>query len=341
MTKSNPIGTSAKWIAGVAGLALCVGTASAQYGNGNYNYNQPYRNQYGNGGEYGNPGYGQQYGNSGYGQQYGNPGSGQQYGNQNYGQSGYGQQYGSQGYGQNTYGENGYGQNSYGQPGNSQFGNQNYGQYRNEQWENHNYGMQQPWQGERYGYEQQNWAFQQNQQSGTFVDASQLIGQNAKDTQGQTIGEIKHVLINPRTGQTLFAINVGSDQLAVVSAQTAQIRGSQTSPELTLNTTKQQLENGPTIATSKLTQALQNPRYLESLTSRPNNQWSSGMGGSGANGLSGTSSGSNAQFQNGQSQNNQSLSNQDNENSESNQTESWESQTNQLNQSSEPNGSGQ
>ena len=97
--------------------------------------------------------------------------------------------------------------------------------------------------------------------SGKILSAKGLVGANVKNTQGQALGEIDEVLINPEKSQSFAAIGVEHDRYAIVPLQALQItpaKGLFGNASATLNTTKDALQSGPTVAENQW-QKLEDP----------------------------------------------------------------------------------
>lgn len=138
-------------------------------------------------------------------------------------------------------------------------------------------------------------------QTQQFYHAKHLLNQEAKDSQGQRLGKIEDILFNPQNGETFAAIGIGgltSQRSALVPWQALNVTmSSRGKEEVTINTTKQTLESGPTI-TSDQWQQLENPTFVQSIYSHYNLQRPTAMGGTGAGAMGGTSTGTSTTDQN-------------------------------------------
>ena len=181
-----------------------------------------------------------------------------------------------------------------GTSGSSGWGNQQSG---TEPYTSQGYGTQQSGT-DQYGG-RQNWnqsssqRYGMSQQSGRFCDSKSLLGQEVTTSQGQEIGTIKDIVFNPQNGEVFAVIGIGSGQNALVPAQTLNVSGSRGNMQVTANTTKENLQSGPTVQNNQWLQALNTPGFTRRIYSHFNTQ-SSGMGGSSSSSLSGGSSGSNS-----------------------------------------------
>ena len=140
----------------------------------------------------------------------------------------------------------------------------------------------------------QNTASREARESQTFFRSKNLVGADVKDSQGQKLGDIYDVLVNPRNGQTFAAISVRHGNYALVPFQALTLMPSTGTfshkADVTVNTTKESLEQGPTVKSGDW-QMLDTPSFTESIYKHYNLQVPA-MGGTGANSLGGTSSGS-------------------------------------------------
>jgi sporulation protein YlmC with PRC-barrel domain len=189
---------------------------------------------------------------------------------------------------------------SYGQ--NEQYGTTSGSEYGNQQTEQPGWSQQpgqQSWSSQSgsqpYGNQQfspqENWntSGQQGVRSNRFHDVKRLLGQEVEDQQGQTIGHIKDLVFNTQKGEIMAVVGIGNRQNALVPAQCLRIRSSGGTTEITLNGSKQTLENGPTVQNGQWLQRLNNrPGFAQQVYSHFNVQPSSAMGGSGASSYSGT-----------------------------------------------------
>lgn len=132
----------------------------------------------------------------------------------------------------------------------------------------------------------------QAKHSREFYVSKDLVGAKVKDAQGQKLGEIDEVLINPQNGQTFAAIGVERGRQALVPLQAMNIergKGMLRNAEVTLNTTKETLQSGPTVAKNEW-QSLDNPSFTQSIYSHYKLEAPSAIGGaSSPGGVSGGS----------------------------------------------------
>ncbi len=126
-----------------------------------------------------------------------------------------------------------------------------------------------------------------------FSRSKDLVGANVKDTQGNKIGDIYELFINPRNGVTLAAIDIGNSRYALVPVQALNVNQGRAgvfhNAEVTLNTTKDALQSGPTLSKNEW-RNLDDPSFTEKIYSHYHVQSPSGMGGASSSG--GSSSGS-------------------------------------------------
>jgi len=133
-----------------------------------------------------------------------------------------------------------------------------------------------------------------------FCRSKDLVGANVKDSQGQKLGEIDELLVSPKTGESIATIGVGSGRYALVPVRAFNVgapHGVLRNADVTLNTTKDALQAGPTVSKSEW-QNLDNPSFTRRIYSHYHVQAPSGMGGAGSFG--GSSSGSGSSEQEGQ-----------------------------------------
>jgi len=130
------------------------------------------------------------------------------------------------------------------------------------------------------------------QRSTGFFNAKTLIGTDIKNNQNTDLGHLKDVIFNPKNGQTFAAIEVAHDRYALVPWQALMI-GKSTSgkEEITLNTSKQALDAGPTVKGNDW-QELNNHSFVQSVYQHYNLQSSSAMGGVNRSALGSHSTGS-------------------------------------------------
>lgn len=119
-------------------------------------------------------------------------------------------------------------------------------------------------------------------QSQNFSSSKDLVGANVKDSQGNKVGDISELLINPRTGEAFASIGVDGGRYAVIPIQALNVNrpgGVLRNAEVTLNTSKESLRSGPTLARNEW-QQLDSPSFVQSIYRHYNVQQPSAMGGS-------------------------------------------------------------
>lgn len=117
------------------------------------------------------------------------------------------------------------------------------------------------------------------QRSAQFCDAQSVIGKDVYNNQQQNLGDIKDIVFNAQKGETFAAIGVGHDEDALVPWQALKMTKSSTGKrELTLNTTKQALEAGPTVKDNQWHE-LNQRSFTENIYKRYNLEAPSGVGG--------------------------------------------------------------
>jgi hypothetical protein len=126
-----------------------------------------------------------------------------------------------------------------------------------------------------------------------FSNSRTLIGATVRDPQGNRLGTVHDVVLSPRNGETFAAIRVGFRTYALVPIQALTITPGtgilNRKAEVTLNSTKENLENGPTIRNGEWDQ-LDNPTFTQSVYTHYQMQPPTAVGGTGG-GFGGTSSG--------------------------------------------------
>ena len=124
-----------------------------------------------------------------------------------------------------------------------------------------------------------------------FFDAKSLIGTDIKNGQNQDLGDLKDVVFNPQSNETFATIDVGNDRCALVPWQalkiTKNIAGKE---EITLNTTKQALDSGPTVKNNDW-QELTKRSFAQSIYQHYNLPVPASMGGVSASALGSHSTG--------------------------------------------------
>lgn len=132
-----------------------------------------------------------------------------------------------------------------------------------------------------------------NTNTGKILSAKGLVGANVKNSQGQGLGEIDEVLINPANNETFAAIGVEHDRYAIVPLQALKItpsKGLFRNASATLDTTKDALQSGPTVAENEW-QKLEDPNFCQTVFSHYHVQPRSAMGGVGNASMGGMSEG--------------------------------------------------
>jgi hypothetical protein len=92
--------------------------------------------------------------------------------------------------------------------------------------------------------------------SSQFVRSKDLVGANVKDSQGEKIGDIRELYLNPQSGVTFATIDISGSRDAVLPLQALHVSEAKrllgSSTEITVNKTKSELQSGPTIAENEL-----------------------------------------------------------------------------------------
>lgn len=117
-----------------------------------------------------------------------------------------------------------------------------------------------------------------------FCHAKDLIGADVKDAQGQKLGDIHDILFNPKTGEAFAAIGLGGDKYAMVPSRALLIApagAASVHAEVTLNTTKEAFQSGPSLAENQW-QNLDNPGFTEGIYIHYHLQGPAAMGGANA-----------------------------------------------------------
>jgi hypothetical protein len=130
-------------------------------------------------------------------------------------------------------------------------------------------------------------------QSQTFCSSKDLVGAAVKDSAGNKLGDIHELYVNPKNGETFASLGVSGGRYALLPLQALTVTrpgGMIRNAELSLNTTKQALESGPTVAKNEWNR-LDNPSFIQSIYSHYNVQQPSATGGVSDRSLGGTSSG--------------------------------------------------
>jgi len=115
-----------------------------------------------------------------------------------------------------------------------------------------------------------------------FFKSKDLVGADIKDSQGDKIGGISELVVNHQTGETFASVAVKNDRFALVPIQAFQVErpaGMIRNAVVTLNSSKQELESGPTIAKDEWNR-LDSPSFVKNIYSHYDVQQPSAMGGS-------------------------------------------------------------
>ena len=126
-----------------------------------------------------------------------------------------------------------------------------------------------------------------------FFDAKSFIGTKAKDSQGNSAGDIRDLVFSPQTGEVFAAFDASNNRYYLVPWQALTItQTGHNKQQVTLNVTKQDLESGPTIPRNQW-QQLSNTSFTQTIYSHYNlQQPQPAMGGASSRSLGGSSSGS-------------------------------------------------
>ncbi|MGH7971876.1 MAG: PRC-barrel domain-containing protein [Limisphaerales bacterium] len=126
-------------------------------------------------------------------------------------------------------------------------------------------------------------------QSQEIFNAKKFMGTEVKDAQGQNLGEIRDVVFNPSSGEVFAAFNVSNNRYALVPWQALSITpsGSHGKYQITLNSTQQELQSGPTVPRNQL-QQLGNQTFTQQIYAHYNLQPPSPMGGVGNRSMGGS-----------------------------------------------------
>jgi hypothetical protein len=125
-----------------------------------------------------------------------------------------------------------------------------------------------------------------------FFQAKNFLNEKVRNTQDESLGTIKDIVFNPHTGETFAALDVGNNRYALVpwQALTVTTKGSHGKEQVALNTTKQALQNSPTVPQDQW-QELNNRTFVQSIYTHYNVQPPTGMGGTSGTGTGGTGTG--------------------------------------------------
>jgi hypothetical protein len=127
-----------------------------------------------------------------------------------------------------------------------------------------------------------------------FCKSKDLVGANIKDSQGQKVGDIKELFLNPQNSQTFASVDVGKDRHALVPVQALTVtpsRGAFKNAEVTINKTKADLESAPSVKDNEWSM-LDDPSFTKKIYSHFNIQPPSAVGGTGASSGATTGAGS-------------------------------------------------
>ena len=100
-------------------------------------------------------------------------------------------------------------------------------------------------------------------QRGQFCNARQFIGQQVKDDQGQNIGQVKDIALNTWNGESFAVIDLGNGTDAVAPVQALRPTTAANGRQLTLNTAKQALQQGPIVQANQWQQQLNSPGFAQ------------------------------------------------------------------------------
>jgi hypothetical protein len=127
-------------------------------------------------------------------------------------------------------------------------------------------------------------------QGGEFFQAKNLIGTKAKDSAGQSVGDIKDLLFNPQTGEMFAAFDASGSRYSLVPWQVLNINRTEGGKEqITLNVSKSELEAGPTVPRNDW-QQLASSTFTHNIYAHHNVQPKLPMGGTGTSSIGGSSS---------------------------------------------------
>jgi hypothetical protein len=126
-----------------------------------------------------------------------------------------------------------------------------------------------------------------------FFKTKDLVGADVKDSQGEKLGDITELYLNPQTGAALATIDIDGPRDAVVPLQGLTVTrpaGALRNAEVTLNKSQADLKAGPTIGSNEW-QKLDDETFTRQIYSHYNLQEPSAMGGSDLKNESSTGSG--------------------------------------------------
>ena len=117
---------------------------------------------------------------------------------------------------------------------------------------------------------------QSSTQQPQHLRLSQVIGANAKSQDGQNLGQIEDVVVNPQTQQIQFAVlgkggflGVGEKMVPIpwkaVTVQTSSPEDPSAKPSLTVKIDRQKMQSAPTLEKEKQYSELNQPDYIITL----------------------------------------------------------------------------
>ncbi|HYG35973.1 MAG TPA: PRC-barrel domain-containing protein [Clostridia bacterium] len=120
--------------------------------------------------------------------------------------------------------------------------------------------QQQPQQQSSSSQQNSSWQKAQTQE---FFRASTLVGKNAQDSKGQTLGEIKEITFNQQ-GEIFALVDIGNGKWAAVPWQAVNTASAKGEQNLTINASQQQLKAGPNV-TEDQWGSLNNPSFTQGI----------------------------------------------------------------------------
>ena len=114
---------------------------------------------------------------------------------------------------------------------------------------------------------------QTSTQSAQHVRLSQIIGATAQSKDGQQLGQIEDIVVDPKTQQIQFAVlgkggflGIGEKMVPIpwqaVTVQKTPAAGQSGKPNLTVNIDRQKLQSAPTMEKNKNYSELSQPDYI-------------------------------------------------------------------------------
>jgi hypothetical protein len=125
-----------------------------------------------------------------------------------------------------------------------------------------------------------------------YGDSRKLVGATVRDPQGHKLGRI-HEIVRNRNGEEFAAINVGGGNYALVPVRAMTVtngKGILSRTEVTLNASKEPLQNGPTVRYGDWAQ-LDDPSFSQRIYSHYQVTAPPAVGGVGGGSLGGSSTG--------------------------------------------------